>query len=167
MIAGLSALWYTIFHMVKNEALKQEALDFLRKHIIAVVATTDDANTPQAATVLYHIDDNMNFYFITRRQTRKYKNLMTNRKVALVVGMGDGPGTIQAEGEAQLMEDGEGIEKFFGNMKKHEGLAEAYYGPFLMLPGLDLAVFCVRVSWMRYLHLNTDTQTEEYYRVVG
>lgn len=153
--------------MEKNEALKQEALDFLRKHIIAVVATTDDAHAPQAATVLYHIDDNMNFYFITRKQTRKYKNLMTNGKVALVVGMGDGPGTIQVEGEARLIEDGEEVGKFFENMKKHDGLAEAYYGPFLMLPGLDLAIFCVRVSWMRYLHLNTDTQTEEYYRVVG
>lgn len=151
--------------MEKNEAIKQEALDFLKEHIIAVVATTDKNHAPNAATILYHIDDDMNFFFMTRRQTRKYANIMENPRVAVVVGIGDGPGTVQAEGEAHLIEDG--LETFFENIKKHAGLAEAYYGPFLMLPGMDMAVFRVRLSWVRYLRLNTDTQTEEYYRIIG
>lgn len=151
--------------MKKNEGLKQEALDFLKRHTVAVVATITGDNMPNAATVLYRIDDDLNFYFITRRQTRKYENLMANRKIAIVVGTGDGPGTIQAEGEARPME--EGLEKFFEGIKKNDGLEKAYYGQFLELPGLDLVVFRARISWMRYLHLNADTQTEEYYRIVG
>ncbi|AKM78683.1 TPA: hypothetical protein DDZ49_02475 [Candidatus Wolfebacteria bacterium] len=151
--------------MEKNESMKQEALDFLKQHVIAVVATTDEDHKPNAATVLYHIDDDMNLFFMTRKQTRKYANIRRNGRIAVVVGTGDGPGTIQAEGEASVIEDG--LEKFFAEVKENKMLKELYYGPFLLLPGADLAVVRIRLDWMRYLHLNTDTQTEEYYRIIG
>ena len=152
-------------HMEKNETMKQEALDFLKNHVVAVIASTDKDNRPNAATILYHIDDDMNFFFMTRRQTRKYANIMANPRVAIVVGIGDGPGTVQAEGEAHVIKDG--LEKFFKEIGDNKMLKEMYYGPFLMLPGTDLEVVRVRIDWMRYLHLNADTQTEEYYRIVG
>lgn len=151
--------------MEKNEAMKQEALDFLKQHIIAVVATTDEDHQPNAATVLYHIDDNMNLFFMTRKQTRKYKNIKRNGRIAVVVGMGDGQGTIQAEGEAEVLENG--LEAFFAEVQRNKALKDLYYGPFLMLPGADLAVVRMRMDWMRYLHVNTDTQAEEYYRIIG
>lgn len=157
-----------IEHMEKNEAIKQEALDFLKQHVFAVVASINAENMPSAATVLYHVDDDMNVFFMTRRQTRKFANVRANEKVALVVGLGDGPGTVQMEGEAHLIENGQdGLDEFFANIEKRRNLKELYYGPFLALPGVDLAVFRVRLSWMRYLRLNTDTQIEEYYRIVG
>lgn len=151
--------------MEKNEAMKQEALDFLKQHIIAVVATTDEDHQPNAATVLYHIDDNMNLFFMTRKQTRKYKNIKRNGRIAVVVGTGDGQGTIQAEGEAEVLENG--LEAFFAEVQQNKTLKDLYYGPFLMLPGADLAVVRIRMDWMRYLHVNTDTQAEEYYRIIG
>ncbi len=157
-----------IEHMEKNEAIKQEALDFLKKHIFAVVASGTQDNMPNASTVLFQVDDDMNVFFMTRKHTRKFANLTANEKVAIVVGLGDGPGTVQMEGEAHLIEAGEdGLDAFFEHIKENAKLKELYYGPFLELPGADLAVFRVRLSWMRYLHLNTDTQMEEYYRIVG
>jgi general stress protein 26 len=167
-MAGSRVLWYTVHNMEKNEAIKQEALDFLKKHIFAVVASITGDNMPNAATVLYHIDDDMNLFFMTRKETRKFENLMTNGRVAAVVGLGDGPGTVQMEGVARLVEKGEdGLDAFFEHIERNAKLKELYYGPFLLLPGIDLVVFRVQLSWMRYLHVNTDTQTEEYYRIVG
>lgn len=154
--------------MEKNEAIQQEALDFLKQHIFAVVASVTEEHRPSAATVLYHIDDDMNLFFMTRRQTRKFENLKANERVALVVGLGEGPGTVQLEGEAHLVENGEdGLDGFFKRLEEHAKLKELYYGPFLRLPGIDLAVFRVRIDWMRYLHLNSETQMEEYYRIIG
>lgn len=141
--------------MEKNEAMKQEALDFLKDRVIAVVATTDKNHKPNAATILYHIDDDMNFFFMTRKQTRKYENIMANPHVAIVVGIGDGPGTVQAEGEAREIENG--LEKFFDEIRENKMLKEMYYGPFLMLPGADLAVFRVWLGWMQYLRRSMDT----------
>ena len=149
--------------MEKNEALKQKALDFLRKNVLSVVATVTADSKPNAATVLYYVDDDLNFYFVTRRQTRKFANMSTNRHVAVVVGVGDMPGTIQMEGEAELME--EGLEHFMKQLEQHEQLLQLYFGPFTHIQGLDFAIFKVRIDWFRLESMEKDTlQIEEFSR---
>jgi len=40
--------------MEKNEAMKQETLDFLKDYVIAVIASTGKDNRPNAAIILHY-----------------------------------------------------------------------------------------------------------------
>ena len=73
-------------NIMNKEISKQEVLKFLKEKELAVVSTVSAAGKPEAATVIYFIDDDFSFYFITRRNTRKFENLQLNNNVALVVG---------------------------------------------------------------------------------
>jgi len=145
---------------------KQQILDFLKTNALAVAATVSPKNEPQAATVIYMADDDFNFYFVTRRHTRKVENLESNKNVALVVGTQAAPITIQANGEAELLNEKNELGQFIQKLSEKKNLEEMYYGPFLNLPGLDFVVFKVKPKWMRALYLNTETQKEEFYQLV-
>lgn len=152
--------------MSDKAKLKRQALEFLKNKEIAVISTLSENNEPTTATILFSVDDDFNFYFITRRQTRKFKNLQKNKGVAIVVGTELEPGTIQMQGEAQLLEGNE-TEKFFGEMSKNKkDLLNLYSGPFLSISGIDFAIFKVKINWMRYLRLDLEEMKEEYYQII-
>lgn len=144
----------------------EEILDFLKKNVLAVVSTVSSNNEPEAATVLYMIDDDLNFYFITRRDTRKVENLAINKNIAIVVGTELSPITIQANGEAELLDKKE-LPEFIGKLSKRKNVEELYYGPFLNIPGIDFAVFKVKLKWLRGLCLNSETKKEEFFQIIS
>ncbi len=151
--------------MEQDEELKQKALEFLKRNILAVVSTVTSDGKPNAATVLYHVDDDLNFYFVTRKSSRKFENLAANNNVAIVVGVGGEPRTIQMEGQAQQSEGV--LAKFMENLGKLGDLEKLYFGPFLHIPGLDFTIFRVRIDWLRIVDVGEELKMEEYFRVVG
>ncbi len=91
--------------MDKKE-LKKLILEYLSKNRRMTLATSDK-NIPWASTVMFAYDDNLNFYIISRPDTRKIQNLMKNPLVSIAVNeyiekkgyiMG-----LQGEGEAELL----------------------------------------------------------------
>ncbi len=102
--------------------------------------------------------------FVTRRHTRKFENLMENKNVAIVVGTVPAATTVQINGVAELM--GAEGEEFLKKLTENPDLKEFYYGPFLGISGIDFAVFKVKINWLRYLYLDTETMREEYYQII-
>ena len=51
---------------MEKEDLKKEALKFLNEQVTAALATVSVTGEPQVATIYYHVDNDFNFYFITR-----------------------------------------------------------------------------------------------------
>jgi uncharacterized pyridoxamine 5'-phosphate oxidase family protein len=86
-----------------------ELLSFLRRYRIAVEATVGPDGAPQAAVVGIAVSDELELIFDTLASTRKYANLRTNPRVALVVGWDDGA-TAQVDGVAHFPE-GEELER--------------------------------------------------------
>jgi uncharacterized pyridoxamine 5'-phosphate oxidase family protein len=74
-------------------------LEFLRKHILAVIATCHRNETPEAATIDFSVRDNLEIVFSAFEETRKFANLAERPGVAFVVGWDDNI-TVQYEGEA-------------------------------------------------------------------
>jgi uncharacterized pyridoxamine 5'-phosphate oxidase family protein len=70
---------------------------FLEENKTCVLATVASDGRPQAATVGFSVDDSFNLLVGTNRNSRKYQNLVNNKKVALVVGF-SGDKTVQIEG---------------------------------------------------------------------
>ena len=86
-----------------------ELLSFLRRYRIAVEATVGRDGAPQAAVVGIAVSDELEIIFDTLVSTRKYANLRTNPRVALVVGWDD-EATAQVDGVADFP-DGEALER--------------------------------------------------------
>ncbi len=150
---------------MNKEISKQEVLKFLKEKQLAVVSTASSAGKPEAATVIYFIDDDFNFYFVTRRNTRKFENLQSNSNVAIVVGTELLPVTVQIEGTAELV-SGEDGELLMAEIIKRPQIQSLYFGPFLELKGIDFAAFKVKINWLRWLSVDPETGREDYSQII-
>ena len=77
---------------------RQRILEFIKKHQIGVIATTDGVK-PEAAVVEYGETDDLELIIDAFISSRKCKNIFQNPKVAFVIGWDDNI-TIQYDGEA-------------------------------------------------------------------
>ncbi len=73
--------------------------NFIKQHNVAVVATLSKNNKPEAALVGFAISKDLEIVFDTVKTSRKYKNLLQNPNVAVVIGW-DNETTVQYEGIA-------------------------------------------------------------------
>lgn len=79
--------------------------DFLQNHHSGVLATADAAANPHAATVYFSVDDNFCLIFATKTETKKYKNMKENKKVAFVCSDEAMQTTIQVDGHIESVTD--------------------------------------------------------------
>ncbi len=101
---------------VKLNENREHIESFLNQNSIAVVSTISSHGQPSSAAVYFTLDDELNFYFITKRDTKKSKNLMNNSKAALAVYEATSQTIVQAEGEAHEETDPERTQKVFGEV---------------------------------------------------
>lgn len=94
--------------------LKSEALSFLMSQKGGVISTVGE-NGPESAFVFYDADEDFSIYFATSINSRKYKNIKNNNKVAFVVYTIEPPKTIQIEGEIVEVSDKEVLKNSLAN----------------------------------------------------
>lgn len=121
---------------------RAELVAVLRKHRLAVQASTHADGAPQAAVVGFAVTDELEIVFDTVTTSRKYQNLRRDPRCALVIGWDDEI-TVQLEG---LADEPSGAEL---------ARLQAYY--FVPYPdGREraawptIAYFRVRPVWIRY-----------------
>jgi len=73
--------------------------DFIKQYRLAVVSTISKENKPEAALVGIAVSEDLEIVFDTVRTSRKYKNLLQNPFVAVVIGWSNET-TVQYEGVA-------------------------------------------------------------------
>ena len=128
--------------------------DVIRRHRLAVLATTSEELQPEAAVVGIAVTPDLEIVFDTVRSSRKYRNLQMQSKVAIVIGMKNEI-TTQYEGVAVELRGAE-----------DDGYREAYYAVFP--DGRDRAAtweglvhFVVKPRWIRYSNYNDPILIEE------
>lgn len=133
--------------------------DFLKQKFVMELATCVD-NKPAVAPVIYVVDEQLNFYFVTYLHTLKAQNLIANPKCSFVVWeflkM-----SVQASGIASIVNDEE----------KKAWVAEAFadaatrdpnfWAPIFRIKRGDYAVFKIEPTWMRVLDLTHNTVRQE------
>lgn len=121
---------------------RSELVAFLRRYKLAVQATVSADGAPQAAVVGIAVTDDLEIIFDTVETTRKYANLMSNPRIALVIGWDD-EATAQIEGIADMPLGAE-----------LERVRAAYFAVYpdgrdrLAWPGITHVR--VRPTWVRY-----------------
>ena|SRR2546429_8691246 len=127
---------------------KQQILDFIKKHDLMVISSANEKSEPEAAVVGFGENDTFELIFGTSNLSRKYKNLVSNSKVAVVIGWDEGK-TVQYEGLARELvgEECEAFKKIYfaknPDAKKYENEPDEVY-------------FKIAPRWLRYTDLTQD-----------
>lgn len=150
--------------------IKKDVLAFLENSLLGVIATISPEGLPQAATVHMLADDDFNVYFVTQRSSRKFKNIMKQPKVALVIGAELDPRTVQIEGVAELLDiDLDELSDKIGR----PNIADIYKGalptgpfPYFKVKKENTAIFKVTPNWVRYMELDRDIDKNVYHQII-
>jgi general stress protein 26 len=133
---------------------KEFIYHFIKQHILGVISTCSKENKPEAALIGFAVSEELEIIFDTITSSRKYRNLMENPFVAMVIGWDDET-TVQYEGKATMLSGKESErlkEIYFDVYKDGRQRAESWPG---------LVHFKISPSWIRYSNYNEPMVIEE------
>jgi general stress protein 26 len=127
---------------------------YMKRHNLAVISTLSKDNKSESALIGIAVSEGLEIVFDTVKTSRKYKNLLQNPHVALVIGW-DNETTVQYEGVVTEL-SGVGDEYY----------KEIYYGVYpdgreraVTWPGI--VHFKITPNWIRYSDFNENGIIEE------
>ena len=134
---------------------KELIYQFIAKKKLGVVSTVNAENRPESAVVGIAVSENLEIIFDTVKASRKYRNILRDPHVALVIGW-DNEITVQYEGLAEVL----------GSGNESDILRAVYYHVYpdgkeraATWPGL--VHIKVTPKWIRYSDFNEPSVTEE------
>ena len=133
---------------------KEFLYNFIKKQNLAVISTLSKDNKPEAALVGFAVSPDLEIVFDTVKTSRKYKNLLQNPSVAVVIGW-DNETTAQYEGIATELSGGNAAyykEIYFEVYKDGRERAETWS---------HIVHFKITPKWIRYSNFNEDGCIEE------
>ncbi|HEX8965142.1 MAG TPA: pyridoxamine 5'-phosphate oxidase family protein [Patescibacteria group bacterium] len=129
----------------------EDFYNLLSSHNVAVVSIITPENTPYGACLYYIIDHNLNFFFLTKFNTKKAEYLQKNNNVALTIVDPIAHITFQAQGKVESVEDPEMhvyiMRRISELVSKDKGPAQT---PSSKMPTDGAFVFKVTPNWLRY-----------------
>lgn len=152
------------------DKLKKEVRDYLGKHYLCALATVNAENHPLVSVVYYYFDENFNFYFVTRKEMEKYKNLLLNQNVSFVVYDEAGQTSVQLRGVGEAVEVTSKEAPIITNLleKGHQGNANAFVPLTTLGEGSPIALFKVKVDQVKWLTANPEGKMQmEVYDLKG
>lgn len=84
---------------------RSTAYKFLSVHRVATLATIAVNGPPDLATIYYIVDEDLNLYFMTRIESRKYRNLKEQPMLSMVITDEGTMETIQLTGMSERIEN--------------------------------------------------------------
>jgi uncharacterized pyridoxamine 5'-phosphate oxidase family protein len=133
--------------VVEISMTRDQVIDFLRRHRLAVEATVAPDGAPQAAVIGVAISEKLELVFDTVETTRKYRNMRVDPRIALVVGWDEI--TVQIAGVADFPEGPE-----LDRIRECYFLAYPEGRERLTWPGISHVR--VRPIWVRYSDYTQD-----------
>jgi general stress protein 26 len=142
-----------------TEKQRKEVLMFVQKNKIAVVATVSPEGEPQAATVTHLMDDDFVFYFVTKKESRKLRNITHEPRIGITIGtQANVPMTVQMQGRAMVIV--EPSDYIVTHLTKKMSLSEVEWWPLLKSQKGNLAFIKVEINWLRWLNLGSPEYPE-------
>jgi general stress protein 26 len=142
--------------MTDADARRKDALGFLTRHAVGVLATVDSAGQPHASAVYYKADDDFSIYFLTLASSKKYQGMKANPKVAFTIGSSDVPKTLQMEGvaeEIQYEEDKNAkLTELVGVLMDN---SKFYFPPLTQLDKAEVVLIWMQPKWARWSDFST------------
>lgn len=134
-----------------DKEIKDRVIAFLglQKSRLGVVSTVNEENKPESAFVYFTFDENINVYFVTKDNSRKYKNILKNSNVSFATATENPPQTLQLEGIAAVHSEIEDQKHLFQELV---GLASAkhFSPPINQQTKGGLQFIKISPTWIRF-----------------
>lgn len=121
---------------------------------------TVSGDQPGVSVMLYTVDDDMNFYFGTHKDSFKIKNLLTNPKISAVVWE-FGKIQVQINGTAIPLEDPSEQVKIMDQLADSATKDSEFWPPLFRIKGGEYILMKIKPTWMRVLDLTNNTMRQE------
>ncbi len=146
----------------KEQAATSKAFTFLSKQNTAVIATVNVEGRPNTSVIYYYIQRDSKMYFITKSNTVKYLNILTNPHVSLCVYDEDARLTVQASGRVhEVKEEEEQVEVMNKLAKVRDGHGDAWMPPVSQIKAGKLVVMRVEISELRMTDFKNFHKSDE------
>ena len=106
---------------------KDEIAGFLTRNPIGVISTISKEYAPASAIVYFTVTKDLNFYFMTREETEKAKNLVDSPNVAIAVYDPRTLEALQVQGIAKLMTEPHEMHEAMGSLQKIIGQEKKFW----------------------------------------
>ena len=73
---------------------------YINEHPLTVLSTVEPSGTPHGTTLYAGSDPQLHIFFMTKRETRKHQNILSNPKIAMTFSGEDHQTTLQLSGIA-------------------------------------------------------------------
>ncbi len=103
-------------HHMPIPFLDSQSLKFLKEHDVAVLSTVDKEGNVSGAVVYYIVDQLNQIYIVTKSETKKATNILSNSKVALTIYDAAAAETLSIRGRADFEQDEEIISYVFNQI---------------------------------------------------
>lgn len=141
------------------DKVRAGAISFLKENFVMELATTYD-DKPTCSPVIYVLDDDLNFYFVTYRMSYKAQNLIKNPQCSLTVWQFLQM-SLQVDGRASVVEDEAKKEWVIDAFADAATRDPNFWAPIFRIKRGDYCVFKITPTWMRVLDLTHNTVRQE------
>ena len=131
---------------------KQEVKAFLDKQALLYLSVASPEGDPFGAVLLFTVDDDLSFRFVTHAMSRKAQLLMDNPKAAAVIG-DDKPMSVQLTGTVERMTKEEQTNVYSDLLEKADKLPDFHPPIFRVSKDVDYIGFVLKPDWLRALDL--------------
>src|SRR3989344_1531937 len=136
--------------MDTERGARTDALAFLKRNTVGVVATAGHDTIPHASAIHYYADDDFNIYFLTLPSSRKYEALCAHPQVAFTILREDAPQTIQIEGMAKDITLDRDMQEKKDKILEILNANPYFFAPITKLDPEKTAVIWIRPTWIRW-----------------
>jgi nitroimidazol reductase NimA-like FMN-containing flavoprotein (pyridoxamine 5'-phosphate oxidase superfamily) len=102
---------------MSEEQVRTHAAKYIRENYRMALATASKEAKPHAAIVNYVVDNQWNFYFLSRAKTQKTADILANQEASFVIGF-DLPISVQGWGKAVKVMDNKERERAFALLEE-------------------------------------------------
>ena len=155
---------------IKAYKTREEIYSYLQLLTIGVLSTVSDAGKPYAAVIYFVVDHNLNFFFVTKTDTKKSQNLEKNNNAALTILDPNAPKTIQATGTVEGVHEPDIRTYLLKRISEANSNKGIYYWP----PPLskldsqgDLILYKFQPDWLRFADFTESTYSIDESSVKG
>ena len=129
-----------------KETTLQTIVDFIKAHPLTVLSTVTPENKSNAASMFIFSDEELNVFFITKKDTQKYRNLINNPSISFTTHDETNLITLQMIGDALLIDPAVDGHKAYELLEEFRDRITNYVAPISKVEAGEYAIFKVNVD---------------------
>lgn len=138
---------------------------------MGVLSTVSDDGKAWGSAIYFMADDNFNFYFVTRADTFKYKNLEKHPIAALTIADEPSQTTVQASGSITRVPVDQEFDIIFRKLEANKPKNDIdWVPPVYKIHKGDYMVLCLtpqKLQFADYKHFKTDIHHDYIETIIG